>query len=360
MQTGVDKIPESFIKSKIMTYSLDALIRFAEARGVEYPSDASREEFVDLILNQHRDLAYELYDATELRRSLSEKLLLENAPQGAQTDREKALLSLLAERKTQALEDAQLLMSQERAKTFRRYLLKRGSLEKDPSVLLDPGSAEFDELRSMIEMRLTLPGKQATLERVLQRRDSYLFFIKYVDKIKTAEEMEGRHWDTLVRRVIAVLHEPTSSLEIGTPNPRREEAAVAAVSAYLTGREDAFEPWDISSERLLASISDPEWQSEAAGSGPVGVTYVDFVNVNLEGRPQKMSLLGEDVLLTLSSLRRAGLDLSKIGQIHKVRFDFKGKKTDLFPQEGKFLFLAYADEAERMSFYEWISAMGWG
>ncbi len=358
MQAGVDKIPEPFIKSRIMSYSLEALIRFAESRGVEYPPGTSKEEFIDLIFDKSKELAYELYDATELRRSLSEKLLLQSAPE-AQGSRDDALLSLLAQRRIRALEDAQLLMSQERAKTFRRYLLKRGSLERDPSSLLDDRSADFDELRSSIEMRLTLPGKHATLERVLQRGESYLFFIKYVDKIKTAEEMEGRHWDTLVRRVIAVLHEPTMSLEIGTPNPRREQAALAALSYYLTEREDAFEPWSISGERLLSSISDPNWESDAAGSGPVGVTYVDFVNVNLEGKPEKLSLLGEDVILTLSSLRRAGLDLSKMGQLHKVRFVFRGKKTDVFPLEGKFLFLAYMDEAERMSFYEWVSAMGW-
>ena len=81
--------------------------------------------------------------------------------------------------------------------------------------------------------------------------------------------------------------------------------------------------------------------------------------MDLQGRPQKISLLGDDVLLTLGSLSSGGLDLSKAGNLHKVRFVFKGRKVDLFPEESKFIFLAYMDEKQRMSFYNWISAMKW-
>ena len=171
--------------------------------------------------------------------------------------------------------------------------------------------------------------------------------------------MEGRHWDTLVRRVIAVYHPPSATLEIGTPDANREARALAALSGFLAGNEDAFEPWPVSTANLLTSITDPNWDSDAQGSGKVGVSYVDFTNIDLQGRPQKISLLGDDVLLTLRSLSGGGLDLSRAGSLHKVRFVFKGRKVDLFPEDGKFIFLAYMDEKGRMAFYNWVSAMKW-
>ncbi len=364
MDDGTGKIPGSFIRSKIMSYPLDALIKFAKARGIPYPRDASKEEFVDLIFKKSREVAYELYDATEIRRNVSEDLILERAADMAEIPREGAtrdelVLSLMEAERRQILWDAQLLMAQERAKTFRRYVLTKGRMEADLTPLLDPSSATSDELRGVIETRLSFPGKLATLERVLLRGESYLLFIKYVDKIKYAEEMEGRHWDTLIKRVIAVLHPPSKTLEIGTPDPNREARTLSTLSDFVAGSDDAFAAWSISTENMLTGISDPEWNSDAAGSGPVGVSYVDFTNIDLQGRPQKISLLGDDVLLTLRSLSRSGLDLSKIGKLHKVRFVFKGRKIDLFPDEGKFLFLAYMDEKQRMAFYSWISAMGW-
>lgn len=364
MQEGIGKIPESFIKSRILSYSLDALIKFAGQRGIPYPAGSTKEEFVELIFKKSRETAYELYNATEIRRNVSEGLLLERAAelpqmQDEEVTRDDLILSLLEDEKRQVLLDAQLLMAQERAKTFRRYLLTDGRVESDPTSLLDSTSSNFDDLRNAVEGRLSMPGKFATLERVLQRNQSFLFFVKYVDKIKYTEEMEGRHWDTLVRRVIAVLHQPTNTFEIGTPDPNREARTLATLSSFLTGNEDAFTAWSISTGDILTSISDPGWNSNAGGSGPVGISYADFTNLDLQGRPQKISLLGDDVLLTLRSLSQGGLDLSRIGSLHKVRFVFKGRKIDLFPEEGKFIFLAYMDERQRLGFYNWISAMDW-
>jgi hypothetical protein len=364
MEQGTDKIPESFVKSKILSYPLDSLIRFAGAKGIGYPEGSTKEDFVDLIFRQSREVAYELYDATETRKNVTRDLLLERSGGGAEEPGEDAtrddlVLSLIEAERKQILWDVQLLMSQERAKTFRRYVLTGGEVETDLEALLDPSTPAFDGLREEIETRLSFPGKLATLERVLARDQSYLFFIKYVDKIKYAEEMEGRHWDTLIRRVVAVLHPPTKTLEVGTPDPNREAKALSTLSAFLTGSEDAFTGWSISAGDLLTSISDQDWRSDSGGSGPVGISYVDFTNIDLEGRPQKISLLGDDVLLTLRSLSRGGLDLSRIGRLHKVRFVYKGRKIDLFPDEGKFIFLAYMDERQRMSFYDWVSAMGW-
>jgi len=362
MEEGIEKIPKTFIKSRILSYSLDSLIRFAEKRGISYPTDATKEEFVDLILEKSPEVARELYDATEIRRSVSTELLLERAPgavgEGEPT-RGDLILDLIRDEQTDLLQDVQLLMAQERAKTFRKYVLARGDLSADVSALLDPGSSPFDALRREVEGRMSSPGKLATLERVLQKDDYILLFIKYVDKIKYAEEMDGRHWDTLIRRVIAVLHTPSRDLEIGTPDPNKEARALSTLSSFLTGREDAFTTWPISTPKMLASLSDPEWNSDAQGSGPVGVSYADFTNLDLQGRPQKISLLGDDVLLTLRALSRGGLDLSRIGSLHKVRFVFKGRKIDIFPEEGKFIFLAYMDEKQRRSFYDWIGAMGW-
>jgi len=364
MDERTDKIPGSFMKSRIMSYPLDALIKFAASRGISYPPDTPKEDFVELIINKAKDVARELSEAAEIGRNVSEDLILERAAdlerlpkQGA--TRQELVLSLMEDRTRQILWDAQLLMAQERAKTFRRYVLSKGRIEADLEGLLDQDSAAFEDLRGAVETRLSFTAKVATLERVLLRGESYLIFIKYVDKIRYAEEMEGRHWDTLVKRVIAVLHPPSKTLEIGTPDPNREARTLSTLSRFIAGSDEAFDVWTISTENILSSISDPAWKSDAAGSGPVGVSYVDFTNIDLQGRPQKMSLLGDDVLLTLRSLSSAGLDLSKIGRLHKVRFVFGGRKIDVFPEESKFLFLAYMDEKERMAFYDWISAMRW-
>jgi hypothetical protein len=347
-----------------MSYSLDTLVKFAGQRGIAYSGDADKDEFIDRIFNENPEIAFELYDATEIRKTISEDLLLERSGEltgegGEAVDRDSLMLSLMEEQRHRVLEDVQLLMTQERAKTFRRYILREGNIDLDLLPLLDTESPAFEELRSSIETRLSWPGKLATLERVLLRDESYLFFIKYVDKIKYAEEMDGRHWDTLIRRVIAVYHPPSRTLEIGTPDHNRESRTLSTLSVYLTGSEDAFATWSISTGNLISSVTDPDWKSDASGSGEVGISYIDFTNIDLQGRPQKISLLGDDVLLTLGSLSQGGLDLSKIGNLHKVRFVFKGRKADLFPEESKFIFLAYMDEKQRMAFYNWIQAMGW-
>jgi hypothetical protein len=364
MQEDISKIPDSFVKSRIMRYPSPLIFSFVESRGIPHPEDIEKEELVDILLEEHRDVAYDLYNAAEIKKYLSEDLLLERVADlpdisGGDATREELVLSLIKNEETDVLHDVELLMSQERAKTYRRYILTGSELQFDPSALLDRESSAFEDLRNSIEMRLTLPGKMATLERVLQREESFLFFIKYVDKIKYAEEMEGRHWDTLVRRVIAVLHPPSDSLEIGTPDPNRERRALYTLSSFLTGRDDSFAPWDISTSAIVRSITDPDWESNAGASGTVGISYADFVNLDLQGRPQKMSLLGDDVILTIRALTQEGLDLSRIGTLHKIRFVFKNRKIDLFPEDGKFIFLAYMDERQRREFYEWISAMDW-
>jgi len=360
----ISKIPESYLKSRIMSISLDSLMGFAGQRGMSFPEDIGKEDLVERIFRENRDMAYELYDATEIRKTISEDLLIERtgelpAEPGETLDRDRLLLTLMEEQRHQILEDVQLLMTQERAKTFRRYILREGGIDVDLVPLLDSSSESFEDLRGTVETRLSFPGKLATLERVMMRDDSFLFFIKYVDKIKYAEEMEGRHWDTLVRRVIAIYHPPSRTLEIGTPDHNRESRTLSTLSEFLTGSEDAFVTWSISTGDLIASVTDPGWKSDAAGSGSVGISYADFTNIDLQGRPQKISLLGDDVLLTLRSLSQGGLDLSKIGSLHKVRFVFKGRKVDLFPEESKYIFLAYMDEKQRMAFYGWIVAMGW-
>ena len=194
-----------------------------------------KEEFIDRIFQENMDVAHELYGATEIRKTVSEGLLLERAGESVDEseeaiDRDGLLLSLMEEQRHQILEDVQLLMSQERAKTFRRYVLREGNIDVDLMPLLDSNSPAFEELRSVIETRLSFPGKLATLERVLLRDDSYLFFMKYVDKIKYAEEMDGRHWDTLIRRVFAVFHPPSRTLEIGTPDHNRESRTLSTLS----------------------------------------------------------------------------------------------------------------------------------
>ncbi len=364
MGSGTDKIPEPFVKSRIMSYSLDALIGFAEKRGVVHRAGTSKEEFVDILYAAHREVADELYNAAEIKKNVTADLLLERTAEMQQVPREGAtrddlVLSLMERETRDILWDVQLLMAQERAKTFRRYTLGEGRIEADLQALLEAESPSFEELRNAVESRLSMPGKLATLERVLLRDEAFLFFIKYVDKIRYAEEMEGRHWDTLIRRVIAVFHSPSGFLEIGTPDPNREARTLTILSHFLCGSEDAFSPWGISTDQLLASISDPGWVSDRAGSGAVGISYVDFTNIDLQGRPQKISLLGDDVLLTLRSLSQGGLDLSRIGKLHKVRFVYKGRKIDLFPEDGRFIFLAYMDEKQRISFYNWVSAQGW-
>lgn len=362
-EEGIGKIPESFMRSRILSYSVEALVAFGRQRGVPYVEGESKEDYVDRLFEENPGAAYELYTATEIRKTVSEGLLIERSQESGEAveglGRDEIILSLLEERRRQILQDVQLLMSQERAKTFRRYILREGSVDADLAPLTDPSTPDFENLRNVVESRLSLPGKMATLERVLLRDESYLFFIKYVDKIRYAEEMDGRHWDTLIRRVIAVHHPPSGTLEVGTPDANREARTVSILSAFLAGSEDAFRPWAISTANLLSSISDPGWSSEALGSGKVGVSYVDFTNIDLQGRPQKISLLGDDVLLTMRSLSSGGLDLSRVGSLHKVRLVFRGRKIDLFPEEGKFIFLAYMDEKQRMAFYDWISAMGW-
>ncbi len=362
-EQGITKIPESFMKSRILSYSLEALTAFGKQRGVPYDEGDSKEDYINKLFEADPEAVYELYTAIEIRKNVSEGLLIERSSESGEAveglGRDELILSLLEERRRQVLQDVQLLMSQERAKTFRRYVLEEGSIEADLMPLTDSSTPDFESLRNLVETRLSLPGKMATLERVLLRDESFLFFIKYVDKIRYAEEMEGRHWDTLIRRVIAVYHPPSGTLEIGTPDANREVRALSTLSAFLAGREDAFRPWPISTANLLSSISDPEWDSEALGSGKVGISYIDFTNIDLQGRPQKISLLGDDVLLTMRSLSAGGLDLSKVGSLHKTRLVFKGRKIDLFPEDGKFIFLAYMDEKQRMAFYNWISAMGW-